>query len=79
MQAVGGGGVSCAGGEQVMAALKQWRLLRKLRCSTTRITDIVKAVLFRHLATLGWVQPAAFTRSVSSASVVPARRRTSKV
>ncbi|MYR89003.1 hypothetical protein GTY41_29840, partial [Streptomyces sp. SID685] len=28
-----------------------WRLLRKLRCSTTRITDLVKAVLALHLAT----------------------------
>ncbi|MEV2211329.1 IS5 family transposase [Streptomyces sp. NPDC050997] len=38
-------------GEQAMAALKQWRLLRKLRCSTTRITDTLKAVLVLHLAT----------------------------
>ncbi|MFD7283515.1 transposase family protein [Streptomyces sp. NPDC059862] len=38
-------------GEQANAALKGWRLLRKLRCSTTRITDIVKAVLALHLAT----------------------------
>jgi hypothetical protein len=36
-----------------MAALKQWRLLRKLRCSTTRITDTVKAVLILHLAIAG--------------------------
>jgi hypothetical protein len=36
-------------GEQAMATLKQWRLLRKLRCSPSRITDIVKAVLARHL------------------------------
>lgn len=28
-----------------MATLKSWRLLRKLRCSTTRITDLVKAAL----------------------------------
>ena len=28
-----------------MAALKTWRLLRKLRCSTTRITGLVQAVL----------------------------------
>ncbi|MEU8718508.1 transposase family protein [Streptomyces sp. NPDC048663] len=27
-------------GEQAMATLKSWRLLRKLRCSTTRITDL---------------------------------------
>lgn len=32
-------------GEQAMATLKYWRLLRKLRCSTNRITDIVKAVV----------------------------------
>lgn len=37
-------------GEQAMATLKGWRLLRKLRCSTTRITDIVKAVLTLHFA-----------------------------
>lgn len=33
-----------------MATLKAWRLLRKLRCSTTRITGIVQAVLALHLA-----------------------------
>ncbi|MGW2339087.1 transposase family protein [Streptomyces sp. NPDC001661] len=38
-------------GEQAMATLKNWRLLRKLRCSTNRITAIVKAVLALHLAT----------------------------
>jgi hypothetical protein len=37
--------------EQAMATLKSRRLLRKLRCSTTRITDLVKAVLALHLAT----------------------------
>ncbi|MFD6803034.1 transposase family protein [Streptomyces cyaneofuscatus] len=37
-------------GEQAMAILKGWRLLRKLRCSTNRITDIVKAVLVLHHA-----------------------------
>ncbi|MFE3389989.1 transposase family protein [Streptomyces anulatus] len=37
-------------GEQAMATLKNWRLLRKLRCSTNRITDIVKAVLVLHHA-----------------------------
>lgn len=36
--------------EQAMATLKTWRLLRKLRCSTTRITDLVKAVLALELA-----------------------------
>ena len=30
--------------------LKGWRLLRKLRCSTNRITDMVKAVLVLHHA-----------------------------
>lgn len=40
-----------APGEQAMATLKTWRLLRKLRCSTTRITDLAKAVLTLHLAT----------------------------
>lgn len=35
--------------EQAMATLKTWRLLRKLRCSTTRITNIVQAVLTLHL------------------------------
>ncbi|MFE4020744.1 transposase family protein [Streptomyces sp. NPDC059101] len=37
-------------GEQAMATLKDWRLLRKLRCSTNRITDVVKAVLVLHHA-----------------------------
>ncbi|GGS74935.1 transposase family protein [Streptomyces violaceus] len=37
-------------GEQAMATIKSWRLLRKLRCSTNRITDLVKAVLTLHLA-----------------------------
>jgi len=35
--------------EQSMATLKTWRLLRKLRCSTTRITSLVQAVLTLHL------------------------------
>ncbi|CAG7614070.1 hypothetical protein SBRY_100230 [Actinacidiphila bryophytorum] len=35
--------------EQAMATLKNWRLLRKLRCSTTRIAALVKAVLTLHL------------------------------
>ncbi|MFI6494362.1 transposase family protein [Streptomyces sp. NPDC050564] len=38
-------------GEQALATLKSWRLLRKLRCSTTRVTDLIKAVLALHLAT----------------------------
>lgn len=36
--------------EQAMATLKAWRLFRKLRCSTTRITSLVQAVLALHLA-----------------------------
>lgn len=36
-------------GEQAMATLKTWRLLRKLRCSTTHITALVQAVLTLHL------------------------------
>nr|AHX39403.1 hypothetical protein wt6.26 [Streptomyces sp. WT6] len=38
-----------AAGEQAMATLKSWRLLRKLRWSTTRITAFVRAVLAPHL------------------------------
>ncbi|MBO3675711.1 transposase family protein [Streptomyces sp. NEAU-YJ-81] len=37
-------------GERAMATLKDWRLLRKLRCSTNRITDMVKAALVLHHA-----------------------------
>lgn len=33
-----------------MATFKSWRLLRKIRCSTDRITDIVKTVLVLHHA-----------------------------
>lgn len=36
--------------EPAVATLKSWRLLRKLRCSTTRITSLVQAVLSLHLA-----------------------------
>ena len=36
--------------KQAVATLKSWRLLRKLRCSTTRITDLVQAVLCLHQA-----------------------------
>jgi hypothetical protein len=36
--------------EQAMATLKAWRLLRRLRYSTTRITSLVQAVLVLHLA-----------------------------
>jgi hypothetical protein len=38
-------------GEQANAMLKGWHLLRKLRCSTHRITAIVQAVLSLHLTT----------------------------
>jgi hypothetical protein len=34
-----------------MATLKTWRLLRKARGSTTRITDLIKAVLALELTT----------------------------
>ncbi|MFJ9427772.1 transposase family protein [Streptomyces sp. NPDC101249] len=37
-------------GEQAMATLKGWRLLRRLRRSITRITEIVQAVLVLHHA-----------------------------
>ncbi len=36
--------------EQAVATLKCWRVLRRLRCSTTRITGLVQAVLRLHLA-----------------------------
>jgi hypothetical protein len=36
--------------EQAVATLKSWRLLRRLRCSTTRITSLVQAVHCLHLA-----------------------------
>ncbi|MGW5255828.1 IS5 family transposase [Streptomyces sp. NPDC004012] len=39
--------------EQAIATLKSWRLLRKLRCSTTRITSLVQAVLVLQLAATG--------------------------
>ncbi|MFC8290642.1 transposase family protein [Streptomyces sp. NPDC057242] len=38
-------------GEQAMATLKGWRLLRKLRRSTNHITTIVQAILVLHHAT----------------------------
>lgn len=37
-------------GEQAMATLKTWRHLRKLRCGTGRIIDLIKVVLTLHLA-----------------------------
>jgi hypothetical protein len=37
-------------GEQAMATLMAWRLLRKLRCSTNRITPLVRAVVTLHHA-----------------------------
>lgn len=36
--------------EQAVAALKTWRLLRKIRCSTTRITALVQVILTLHRA-----------------------------
>ncbi|QCX79877.1 hypothetical protein C9F11_31440 [Streptomyces sp. YIM 121038] len=35
-----------------MTTLKSWRLLRTLRCSTNRITNIVKAVVVLHHASV---------------------------
>jgi DDE superfamily endonuclease len=32
-------------GERANAQLKAWRILRKIRCCPTRVTDLVKAVL----------------------------------
>lgn len=44
-------GIRCLG-EQAMAALKGWRLPRKLRCSTNRVTAIVKTIpALRHAST----------------------------
>lgn len=37
-------------GEQNMATLMGWRVLRKIRCNTNRITDLVRAVLAFRLA-----------------------------
>ncbi|ROP38969.1 transposase family protein [Saccharothrix texasensis] len=37
-------------GERAVSTLKTWRLLRRLRCSTTRITSLTRAVLALHLA-----------------------------
>ncbi|MFI1015800.1 hypothetical protein [Streptomyces sp. NPDC020965] len=37
-------------GELAMAPLKGWHLLWELRCSTNRITNVVKAVLVLHHA-----------------------------
>jgi hypothetical protein len=35
--------------ERAVATLKSWRLLRKLRCSTTRIAGLVQPLLTLHL------------------------------
>ncbi|MEU4653903.1 transposase family protein [Streptomyces sp. NPDC023723] len=37
--------------EPAIAALKTWRLPRKLRCSTTHVTQLVQAALTLHLTT----------------------------
>ncbi|WP_425443175.1 hypothetical protein [Streptomyces radiopugnans] len=42
MRGFGQDGVGIA---QAVAALKSWRLLRRLHCSTTCITGLVRAVL----------------------------------
>ncbi|GGW41027.1 hypothetical protein GCM10010381_27310 [Streptomyces xantholiticus] len=43
-----------AAADQAMATLKAWRLLRKLRCSPSRITELVRAVLALQLNVL-WI------------------------
>lgn len=40
----------CCLGEQAMATLMSWRLLRKLHCSTNHITAIIQAILVLHHA-----------------------------
>ncbi|OIV37115.1 IS5 family transposase [Mangrovactinospora gilvigrisea] len=37
-----------AAGERAIATLKTWRLLRKLRCSTNRITAVAQAIMTLH-------------------------------
>jgi hypothetical protein len=37
-------------GERAVSILKSWRPLCRLRCSTTRITNLTRAVLALHLA-----------------------------
>ncbi|MEU3660111.1 IS5 family transposase [Streptomyces sp. NPDC032940] len=39
--------------ERAIATLKSWRLLRKLRCSTTRTSSLVQAILVLQLAARG--------------------------
>jgi hypothetical protein len=46
-------------GEQAVATPKTWRLLRKLRCSTTRITSLVQAVPSLSLGRRVGLSPAA--------------------
>lgn len=43
-----------AAADQAMATLKAWRLLHKLRCSPSRITELVRAVLALQLSIL-WI------------------------
>lgn len=42
--------------EKAVATPKSWRLLRKLRCSIIRITNVVQAVLTLHLTSSEWVE-----------------------
>lgn len=39
--------------ERAIATLKTWRILRKLCCSTIRITSLVLAILSLHTAQVG--------------------------
>ncbi|GGW25168.1 hypothetical protein GCM10010294_70520 [Streptomyces griseoloalbus] len=55
--------------EQAVATLKSWRLLRKLRCSTTRITSLVQAVLCLHLASSDRCRQGHHERRIQGASL----------
>lgn len=57
--------------EQAVAAMKSWRLLRKLRCSTTRITSLVQAVLTLHLTSSGLGGNSARLRRTLRSAVPP--------
>ncbi|GAA2471081.1 hypothetical protein GCM10010388_74600 [Streptomyces mauvecolor] len=39
--------------EQAIATVKTWRILRKLRCSTVRITSLIQAIPTLHTAQVG--------------------------
>lgn len=62
--------------KQAVATLKSWRLLHKLRCSATRITSLVQAVLTLHLASSGGGGKGSLWRRLP---VLPNRRATATV